>query len=99
MAEVEAAVPGALSQGGSLYFTYLREYDAGSEGEAMLQALADKGAGAILPEQALTRDDPARGQALQRLLARDIVERVDGGIRFEVELTRRWWAEYGRGKV
>jgi len=27
-----------------------------------------------------------------KLLQRDLVEEVDGGIRFEVELVRRWWA-------
>jgi hypothetical protein len=99
VAEIEAAVPGALSQGGTLYFTYLAEYDAGVEGQVMLRELALHGPGAVLPEDTLTHGEPARQEALRRLLARDLVERADGGIRFEVELTRRWWAEYGPGDL
>jgi hypothetical protein len=87
--EVEAAVPGALRQGGSLYFAYLAEYDALEQGGAMLRELARRGPGAIIAEDALIRGDVEREKALRRLLARDLVERVDGGIRFEIELTRR----------
>ena len=90
--EIEAAAPGALAQGGSLYFTYLAEYDAQSEGQAMLKMLAKQGQ---MKEQDLTQNDPARCQALERLLARDLVERVEGQVRFQVELTRRWWETYG----
>jgi len=89
--EIEAAVPGALERGGSLYFTYLAEYDAAVTGQAMLRRLAQQGTGAIMSEIELTGDDPDRQQTLERLLARDILERVDGGVRFQVELTRRWW--------
>jgi hypothetical protein len=65
----------------------------------MLVELARRGPGAAMGEETLTRGEPARQEALRRLLARDLVERVDGGIRFEVELTRRWWAEYGPGRA
>jgi hypothetical protein len=91
-AEIESAVPRALERGGSLYFTYLWEYDAGPAGQAMLSTLARRGPGAMMETQALIQGQPSREAALARLLSRDIVEQADGGIRFEIELVRRWWA-------
>lgn len=93
VAVVEAVIPSALNAGASLYFTYLSEYDAQGVGQALLRELASYGAGAIVPEAKLVNGDADRLTALERLLARDIVERMDGGIRFEIELVRRWWAQ------
>ncbi|MFN8490864.1 MAG: hypothetical protein U0350_24945 [Caldilineaceae bacterium] len=95
VAEVEAAVPRALERGNTLYFNYLREYDAGLEGNVMLTKLAKRGQSAVIKTAELTGEQPAYVAALQRLLARDLVEEVEGGIRFEVELVRRWWAQQG----
>ena len=61
--------------------------------------LARRGPLATVEEGSLTRGQPERQEALQRLLRRDLVERVDGGIRFQVELTRRWWEQYGPDTV
>jgi hypothetical protein len=93
--EIEDAVPGALAQGGSLYFTYLAEYEAQARGQALLKRLAAQGPGGVLAEAELTQGEAGATETLDRLLARDIIEPVAGGVRFEVELTRRWWELYG----
>lgn len=92
VADIEAAIPDALTSGGSLYFIYLRQYDAAGAGDALLRDLAQRGPGAAMSATALTQGDPARAQALATLLRRDILEEVGGQIRFEIELVRRWWA-------
>jgi hypothetical protein len=48
-----------------------------------------------LAEAELTQGEAGATETLDRLLARDIIEPVAGGVRFEVELTRRWWELYG----
>jgi hypothetical protein len=90
--DVETAVAPALEMGGSLYFTYLAEYDAQDAGQAILRQLAQRGPGAVIPVHDLTGGDPEREKAIERLLARDLIEREGEGVRFQVELTRRWWA-------
>lgn len=91
VAQVEEVVPRAFARGSTLYFQYLQD-DAGEAGNAILTQLAKRGPDAVMDASALTRGQPAYQAALQRLLARDLVEEVAGGIRFEVELVRRWWA-------
>jgi len=76
----------------SLYFAYLRKYDAGPLGDAMLRTLAQQGPGATMTIDALTSQHPERAAALTRLLVRDLVEKVDDKVRFQIELVRRWWA-------
>lgn len=43
-------------------------------------------------------DPPELDQALALLTQRDVIEAVDGGYRFQVELTRRWFAQRGGEK-
>lgn len=91
VADIKTAVPGALESGGTLYFTYLRQYEAAEAGDGLLRELAQRGPGVGASVAALTGGDPAREQALATLLRRDVLEEVDGMVRFEVELVRRWW--------
>ena len=91
VADIKAAVPGALESGGTLYFTYLRQYEAAEAGDGLLRELAQRGPGGGASVAALTGGDPAREQALATLLRRDVLEEMDGMVRFEVELVRRWW--------
>ncbi len=48
----------------------------------------------------MTREELAAGTAeeldaaMERLLRRELIEPVDGGYRFQVELIRRWFAGY-----
>jgi hypothetical protein len=89
--DVEAVIPRAFTRGSTLYFQYLQD-DAGVEGNAILTQLAKLGPKAAVAPSVLTGNQPAFQSALQRLLDRDLVEEVTAGIRFEVELVRRWWA-------
>ncbi len=64
-------------------------------GLALLRLIAAQGEGAAIPEAALRKacpDDDARAEALALLRRRDLLESGDGGYRFQVELTRRWFA-------
>lgn len=94
VADVATVIPRAFSRGSTLYFQYLRD-DAGPEGNAILTRLAKAGPKAALAASVLTGNQPAFQGALQRLLDRDLVEEVEDGIRFEVELVRRWWESNG----
>ncbi len=47
------------------------------------------------PRPPLALAGSERQEVLERLLARDIVERVEDGIQFEIELTRQWWVKFG----
>jgi hypothetical protein len=91
--DIEAIVPGVLTEGRSIYFKRLAD-ETSSIGRAILAELARVGPGATPTEAALTRDDDARRAAMSRLLERGLVERAGGGVRFQIELTRRWWESY-----
>lgn len=91
VADIEAAIPRAFSSGSSLYFDYLQK-DAGAVGDTILRNLAQAEPSASVPRAQLTGGQNEYEQALKKLLQRDLVEEVDGGISFEVELVRRWWA-------
>ena len=92
--DVEVVITRAFTRGSTLYFQYLQD-DAGVEGNAILTQLAKLGPKATVAPNVLTGNQPAFQTALQRLLDRDLVEEVTGGIRFEVELVRRWWESNG----
>jgi hypothetical protein len=91
LADVEASVRPALDHG-EMYFGDVEVREAGPGGAALLRRLAEQGEGATMTEEALAEgaqgDAPA---ALRRLVRREILERVDGGYRFRIELIRRWF--------
>lgn len=94
LVDIAVVIPRAFTRGSTLYFQYLHD-DAGPEGNAILTRLAKAGPNAALAASVLTGNQPTFQAALQRLLARDLVEEVEGGIRFEVELVRLWWESNG----
>jgi hypothetical protein len=91
--DVEPAVPAAL-QSGSFFFADIQRNQVDDQGRALLRILAAQGAGA-----AVARDDLAQhvagelSEALGLLARRELIEAVDGGFRFQVELIRRWFAQ------
>ncbi len=91
LADVEASVRPALGHG-EMYFGDLEHNQAGLEGAALLRRLAADGEGATMTEDALAAgaqgDVPA---VLRRLVRREILERAEGGVRFRIELVRRWF--------
>jgi hypothetical protein len=93
LADVEAAVPEALDHG-SFFFADIEYNQVDAAGLALLRWIAARGEGAAVPEGTLRQtcpDDAARAEALALLLRRDLLESVDGGYRFQVELIRRWF--------
>jgi hypothetical protein len=97
--DVEEAVAPALDHG-SFFFADIKRNQVGEAGLALLRCMARN-------EQlnlASTRDSLKRAlsglsqpadldQALVQLQQRELVEQVEEGFRFQVELVRRWFAE------
>ena len=92
LADVEAAVPEALSHGG-FFFADIQQNQVDAAGLAMLCFLAAQGEGAVVRREALARQFPNQlDRALGLLVRRELIEPSSGGYRFQVELIRRWFA-------
>ena len=93
LADVDAAIPEALKSG-SFFFLDIANHQVTKTAALLLRAIAREGERAVVPEDRLdsifTGD---LGAAISSLLRRDLIERVDGGYRVQVELVRRWFAE------
>jgi hypothetical protein len=93
LADVEVAVPEALSHG-SFFFADIERNQVDAAGLALLRFLATKGEGAVVSRQDLTHQvTDELGLSLTLPLQRDLIESVNGGYRFQVELIRRWFAQ------
>ncbi|MEG4066989.1 ATP-binding protein [Microcoleus sp. Pol11C2] len=91
LADVEAAIPEALSVG-SFFFADIQSNQADAAGLAILQFLAARGEGAIVSRPTILQYFPDKYDALNLLLQRELIEEVSEGYRFQVELIRRWFA-------
>ena len=91
LADVEAAIPEALSVG-SFFFADIQSNQADAAGLAILQFLAAQGEGAIVSRLTILQHFPDKSHALNLLLQRELIEEVSEGYRFQVELIRRWFA-------
>jgi hypothetical protein len=92
--DVEAAVPEALSSG-SLFFADIQRNQVDAAGLALLRFLAARGEGATIDREALAlRVGSDIRATLDLLVRRELIEAVDGGYRFQVELIRRWFADH-----
>lgn len=91
LADVEEAIDAALDHG-VFFFTNLEEQvSAGSV--ALLRVLASHGEGASVQRDALLWAVPNSSAAfLAELFQRDLIEKTDAGLRFQVELIRRYFA-------
>lgn len=92
--EVEAVVPEAMHRG-SFFFTDIEHNQVTGAGRALLRFLAAQGEGAVASREALLASQ-ASGDgepALDLLVRRELIERVEGGFRFQVELIRRWFTQ------
>jgi len=91
LTDVEAAVPEALSHG-SLFFADIERNQVDTPGLSLLRFIASHGENSVVARESLQRqfsDD--LDQALAFPLKRELIEQVDGGYRFQVELIRRWF--------
>jgi AAA+ ATPase superfamily predicted ATPase len=91
LADVEAAVPEALNRG-SLFFADIKYNQVTPAGLALLRFLAAQGEGALVDQATLLHHFPEElEQTLARLMRRELIEAINGGYRFQVELMRRWF--------
>lgn len=93
LAEVEAAVPEAFSHG-KFFFLDIQHNQINAAGLALLCFLARQGEGTVVSRANLAQSvQPSADldQTLARLNRRELIEEVDGGYRFQVELIRRWF--------
>jgi hypothetical protein len=94
-ADVDAAVPHTLQQG-TFFFVDIAQNQIDAAGRAVLCFLATQGPQAVVDPDTLARQCPvAFAPTLALLMRRDLLEAVDGGYRFQVELFRRWFAQHG----
>ncbi len=104
LSDVEAAIPEALGYG-ALFFSDIENNQVDSTGLAMLRFIAARGAGAIVNQSELTSQFGDEFEtSLDLLLRRDLLEPVNGGYRFQVEMIRRWfdqprYVDQARGSV
>lgn len=92
LADVEAAIPDALRHG-VFFFADIEHNQVDADGLALLCFLAAQGEGAVFPRPTLARHGVGELEgALTLLCRRELIEAVDGGYRFQVELIRRWFA-------
>jgi hypothetical protein len=92
--DVEAAVPEALERG-SFFFADIERNQVDATGLALLRILAVQGEGAAVSRESLAyqlADPDELDRTLDSLTRRELIEPIDDGCRFQVELIRRWFA-------
>ncbi len=91
--DVEEAIPKALNSG-SFFFADIQTNQVDSLGLSILRFLAAQGEGVTVSTKTLSQQFPNNvNSALKLLLQRELIEVVDDGYRFQVELIRRWFAQ------
>ena len=91
VADVEAAVPEALSTG-SFFFADIQNNQIDALGLAILRHIAARGEGATVPRKTIVQQFSDCNSTLNLLLQRELIEEIDNSYRFQVELIRRWFA-------
>ena len=92
LADVAAAVPEALKSG-SFFFADIERNQVDDAGRIVLRCMAAQGEGVATARTQLAEVSPTDLDiTLKRLLQRELIEPVDNGYRFQVELIRRWFA-------
>ncbi|MCP4697358.1 MAG: MFS transporter [Gammaproteobacteria bacterium] len=95
-ADVEAAVPYAL-ESGNFFFADIERNQIIPSAQAILHGLASQGEGAIAAPELLAKYAPETPEAgIKNLLRHELIETVNGGYRFQVELIRRWFLTSNR---
>ncbi|MEH2126301.1 nSTAND1 domain-containing NTPase, partial [Nostoc sp.] len=90
LVDVEAAIPEALQSGG-FFFADIQNNQVDATGQAILRFIAAQGEGAIVSRQTLLQQFPHADITFNLLLQRELIEEVNDGYGFQVELIRRWF--------
>lgn len=94
LADVEAVVPATLERG-SFFFADIEHNQTNEAGLKLLTWLAGQGEGAVTRPEIIAAElgsEIAVEPALALLTRRELVEPVGEGVRFQVELIRRWFS-------
>ena len=87
-------MPKAMSHG-SFFFADIEQNQVNEEELAVLRAVAGQGEGGVMSGEELRHRFPD-GEELERSLdlleRRELIEQVEEGYRFQVELIRRWFS-------
>jgi hypothetical protein len=93
LSDVEAAIEDAMSRG-AMFFSDIERNQVDANGVELLRFIAARGEGAIVSQVDLAhRFGENLEPALELPLRRDVIEPVNGGYRFQVEMIRRWFAQ------
>lgn len=95
VADVETAVPAALSHG-SFFFADIEQNQVNNVGREILRLLAQADEGQAVPRQRLVDYIPsllALEESLTLLQRRELITAVNDGYQYRVELVRRWFAD------
>lgn len=93
MDDVEKAVHEAFKSS-SFFFADIQRNQVDDEGLAVLRFLAAQGEAAIVKSSALARRfSDTLNHTLEQLIQRELIEKIDDGYRFQVEMIRRWFAQ------
>ena len=89
---MEDTIPEALSTG-SFFFADIQNNQVDATGLEILRAIAAKGEGSVVSQKtiALEFQNQDYYSAIVLLQQRQLIEEVDDGYRFQVELIRRWF--------
>ena len=99
LADVEAAVPEALSHG-SMFFSDIQVNQIDEKGLTLLRNLAAVGEGAVVSREQLCQHcSEGIDETLELLLRRELIEPVEGGYCFQAELIRRWFLPQHQNKI
>ncbi|MFN6482942.1 AAA family ATPase [Nostoc sp. DedQUE02] len=90
LADVKAAIPQALKSGG-FFFADIQNNQVDATGQAILRFIAAQGEGTIVSRQTLLQQFADADITFNLLLQRELIEEVDDGYSFQVELIRRWF--------
>ena len=93
--DIEEAVQKAI-EGGDFFFANIRENQIDQDGLQLLTFLANHESNEAMSQSSLQQclfDPDQLDQTLALLKRRDLIEATKGGYRFQVEMTRRWFAQ------
>lgn len=91
VSDVQTALARALKSG-RFFFVDIERNQTDKEGVAVLRFLAQTAGDGPVPESHLQRQFGNRVDAILRQLAqRELIEQVDGGYQFQVEMIRHWF--------
>jgi hypothetical protein len=90
LADVEAGIPEALKSGG-FFFADIQNNQVDATGQAILRFIAAQGEGAMVSRKTLLQQFPNADITLNLLLQRELIEEIENGYSFQVELIRRWF--------